>query len=293
MIPILPENIIRHLINYFSGQLTIINCFPIGGGCISHACKLETNKGIFFLKWKDTGPADLFLREAESLNEMGKSDSKYLILPKPIFAKEIDETPGYLLTDFLEGGKAGNDEERLGYGLASLHRVKADKFGFYKNNYCGSTLQHNSYQLNWFTFYSINRIGHLVNMISENGNWSSADSQLMEKFMYKVEPLLSHDPVPSLIHGDLWSGNCMSTKLGPAIIDPSSSYCDREFEMGIMTMFGGFSQRVYEAYNEAFPLLQGWKERNLIYQLYHVLNHYYLFGGYYKIKALEIMKHYL
>jgi protein-ribulosamine 3-kinase len=110
----------------------------------------------------------------------------------------------------------------------------------------------------------------------------------------KVVPnLLDYPHSPALIHGDLWSGNYMYTNQAPALIDPCASYCDREFEMGIMTMFGGFSQRVYDAYNEAYPLEKGWKERNLIYQLYHVLNHYYLFDGYYKQQALAIMNRFI
>jgi protein-ribulosamine 3-kinase len=291
--PLLTDDITNHLIGQFSGSLKIIKCSHLGGGCINHACKLETNHGLFFLKWISSGPVDLFLREQESLIEMQKSNNEHIVFPKPLFAKAIDTTPGYLLTDFLENRRIGNDEERLGHGLATLHKLTSEKFGFHNDNYCGSTIQDNTHKSDWCSFYSENRIMHLVNLIKTTRDWSIADDQVTEKFLLKVEKLLSHNPVPSLIHGDLWSGNYIYSSRGPALIDPASSYCDREFEMGIMTMFGGFSQRVYDAYNEIFPLPVEWKERNQIYQLYHVLNHYYLFGGYYKNQALEIMKHYL
>jgi fructosamine-3-kinase len=296
MNPSLPEIVTNDLIDGYVGKfsqpLKIISSAHLGGGCINQTFKLETNQGAFFLKWNSSGPDDLFIREAESLDEMQKSNNEFIVFPKPLLAKTIDSTPGYLLTNFLENGTTGKDDERLGQGLAILHKRTSGKFGFFHDNYCGSTLQHNSWQSDWFTFYAENKIGHLLKLIEKHRNWSSADSQLTERFLSKIEKLLSHNPTPSLIHGDLWSGNYMFTTLGPALIDPASSYCDREFEMGIMTMFGGFSQRVYDAYNEVYPLPDEWEERNLAYQLYHVLNHYYLFGGNYKNKALEIMMHF-
>ena len=96
-----------------------------------------------------------------------------------------------------------------------------------------------------------------------------------------------------LIHGDLWSGNFMISEKGPVLIDPASYYADREMEFAIMTMFGGFSKRFYDAYNEVNPLPADWRQRNRLYQLYHVLNHYYLFGGAYRTQALSIAKSYL
>lgn len=293
----LPKELIDSLKDDFqrtgNHNLEIKFVHPLGGGCINSACKIETNQGPFFLKWNSHGPADLFIREAESLTEFSKSNNKFLIFPEPILSKQIDHNPGYLLTTYLKPGRSGNDEEKLGRGLAQLHQVVSDQFGFYHNNYCGATLQNNNFKTDWISFYVENRIGFLTNMISKNRPWSSQDQILTENFLHKVADLLPKDSKPSLIHGDLWSGNWMNSISAPALIDPCVSYSDREFEMGIMTMFGGFSQRVFDAYNEIFPLSKEWKERNLIYQLYHVLNHYSLFGGHYKTQALEIMKHYL
>ena len=104
---------------------------------------------------------------------------------------------------------------------------------------------------------------------------------------------LSHETVPSLIHGDLWSGNYLNTTGAPALIDPACYYADREMELAMMKLFGGFSVSVWNAYLEAFPLPPGWQQRIRLYQLYHVLNHYLLFGGSYGWQALEIAQEYL
>jgi fructosamine-3-kinase len=109
----------------------------------------------------------------------------------------------------------------------------------------------------------------------------------------KLPALLPKESTPALIHGDLWSGNYMYTSKGTALIDPAVYYADREMEFAIITMFGGFSQTFFDAYNEINPLEPDWNERNLIYQLYHILNHYYLFGGGYLQQALSMVKRFV
>ncbi|MBN1925184.1 MAG: fructosamine kinase family protein [Prolixibacteraceae bacterium] len=272
--------------------LKIVKVVPVGGGCINQGFRIETVGDTYFLKLNTHAPADMFFREAESLLEFQKSENEFVVFPKPLLAKEIGHEPGYLLTDYMEPGGSGNDDEKLGRGIARLHQVSNDSFGFKNNNYCGSTIQDNSFKNDWPTFYIENRIGYLINLIKQTGVWNSSDQKISDRFLERVPELLPSGSKPSLIHGDLWSGNYMYSRKAPALIDPCASYCDREFEMGMMTMFGGFSPTVYEAYNELYPLPPGWRERNLIYQLYHVLNHYYLFGGYYKNQALDIMRRY-
>lgn len=284
--------LIAHYQQKFRIQLKIRNANAVGGGCISSSLKLETNQGNLFLKWNTNGPVDLFVREAESLTALQKSKNEFIHFPTPLLTNEVSHQPGYLLTTFLEQGRSGNDDEKLGRGLAQLHKITNNTFGFEHNNYCGASLQNNHFNNNWVAFYSENRIGHLLSLIRRNRHWSEDDEKLAGRFLKKIPDLLSHQPVPSLIHGDLWCGNYLYTLAGPALIDPCACFCDREFEMGIMTLFGGFSQTVYDAYNEIYPLPDGWLDRNQIYQLYHVLNHYFLFGGSYKSQALEIMRRY-
>lgn len=265
----------------------------LNGGCINHTIKVETIDGPLFLKWNSNGPDDMFLREAESLIEFQKSNNKFIVFPEPLLAKQIDELPGYLLTTYLQPGQTSNNDENLGRGLAQLHQLSNNQYGFTHNNYCGATEQDNSFKESWIDFYIENRIQHIVRLIRHNRAWDNENQKLFKKYIKRIPDLLNYNTKPALIHGDLWSGNYIYTSQGPALIDPCASYCDREFEMGIMTMFGGFSSTVYDAYNEYYPLEAGWKERNLIYQLYHILNHYFLFGGNYKQQAMKIMKKYL
>ncbi len=275
----------------FGRQVKIISSVNLGGGCINHASRIDTSEGIFFLKWNSDCPADIFIREAESLRELKKAAGGQLIVPEVIASKEVDETPGFLVQEYLvPGNAAGNSDEILGRGLAIIHQYQNENFGFYNNNYCGSTLQDNSWKDTWAVFFRENRLRFLLHLIQKERPLSTAEMKIYDRLFEKIDSLVPHYSVPSLIHGDLWSGNFMQTKQGPALIDPASSYSDREMEMGIMTMFGGFSQRFYSAYNEVYPLPPDWKDRNRLYQLYHVLNHYYLFGGGYGEQALQMTK---
>jgi len=275
-------------------RVTLQNRYSVGGGCINHALLLTCNTGNFFLKWNSSSPGDMFLKEAAGLQEMYSVDNPYLLVPHVIWAKEADELPGLLLMEYLQPsvGSPG-DDEKLGRGLAVLHRKTAAKYGFYHDNYCGATVQDNEWSSSWTAFFGKQRIGHLVKLIASTRGLSSSDIALYEKLTDRLPGILSHTTRPSLIHGDLWSGNYMYTARGPALIDPAAYYADREMELSIMAMFGGFSSRVWSAYQEMFPLPDGWKERNRLYQICHFLNHYYLFGGSYLAGANRIAKDFL
>lgn len=284
----------KHLSEKLGQKIVVKSSKVLGGGCINNASKLETNHGTFFLKWNSDCSSDMFLREAESLEELRKASDGHLIIPRVFAKKEVDDLPGFLVLEYLEPGYGkGNQDEILGRGLAVIHKFASEKFGFYHNNYCGSTLQNNTFIDNWPEFFRDSRLGFLMNMIEKERPLPNDKMILFERLLNKIDNIVSEDSKPALIHGDLWSGNYMNTVSGPALIDPASYYADREMEFGIITMFGGFSNRFYSAYNEVFPLLPDWRERNPLYKLYHVLNHYYLFGGGYLSQALEIARKYL
>jgi fructosamine-3-kinase len=289
------EDLVADALSEVTGQKVIIQTEKsLGGGCINHATKLETNVGNFFLKWNNNCPADIFLREAESLQELKKAAEDLLAIPEVFAAKHVDETPGFLVLEFLENNRSSfNADEKLGRGLAKIHQFTHPEFGFYNNNYCGATLQNNSWKNNWAAFFRDNRIQFLLNLIEKEKPLPASEMVIYEKLLQRIESLIPKEYTPVLIHGDLWSGNYMISEKGPVLIDPASYYADREMEFAIMTMFGGFSQRFYGAYNEVSPLPTDWKQRNSLYQLYHVLNHYYLFGGGYRTQALQIAKSYL
>jgi len=271
----------------------ILKSTPVGGGCIHHAQKLVTSIGDFFLKWNNSGASDIFIREAESLSELSLSGTGNLIIPRVTLSAEISKTPGYLLLEYLEPGSGDRqDEIRLGRGLAEIHLFRGRYFGFHHDNHCGSTPQNNAWKDKWCDFYGTNRILFLMNLLSMQGGFSWQDAHVFEKLVEKLPSLIPSDSYPSMIHGDLWSGNYMMTTRGPALIDPAACYADREMEFGILTLFGGFTSYFWQGYNEVFPLPNGWKERNPLYQLYHLLNHNYLFGGSYGNQALNIARYY-
>ncbi len=274
-------------------SVKILSGKPLGGGCINNAMKLETSSGAFFLKWNTTCAPNLFTREAESLIELGKASSSYLHIPKVIVSEEVGELPGYIIMEYLEPASySSQDERNLGRGLATIHQFPADRFGFYNDNYCGSTIQDNSWNTNWVDFFGQQRLLYILQLIQKERNMPSSQMKVYEKLVSRLPGLLPSCSKPALIHGDLWSGNYMHTNKGPALIDPCAYYADCEMEMGIMTMFGGFSGKFWEGYMEVNPLDPGWEKRNKIYQLYHVLNHYYLFGGGYGHQAFNIAQYY-
>lgn len=291
-------DIIQLCLEKLSGQygtkIKLIASHSVGGGCINHASKISTSAGDFFLKWNAKGASDMFIKEAEGLNEMRSVKTSDLIIPKVIWSKLADEWPGLLLLEYLQSPKSvAGYEERLGRGIAQLHQKNASQFGFHHSNYCGTTLQDNNWTNSWSEFFAQRRIWNLVFAIQTLRGISTEDQTVYEKLVERIPQLIPHNPIPSLIHGDLWSGNFMYTLNGPALIDPACYYADREMELGMMKLFGGFSSVVWGAYQNQFPLPGDWKERIRLYQLYHVLNHYLLFGGSYGYQALEIAKEYL
>ena len=285
---------IESIVNYLEDELVemlgsgfqVRHKEPLGGGCINHSYRLDTTKGEFFLKWNYSCADDLFVREAACLRELRKLAGDELVVPEVILAKEAGELSGFILLENLEIGKVSKQEEKLGRGLAHLHRIQKKDFGFYDDNYCGSTPQLNNWKESWIEFFAENRLGFLIRLIQHTRSLSSSDLFVYEKLIDRLPSLLPENAEASLIHGDLWSGNFLYTNRGPAIIDPASYYADREMEFSIMQLFGGFSPKTWAAYQEVFPLNKGWEERVLLYQLYHILNHYYLFGGGYGQQAI-------
>ncbi len=289
------QAVTQSLSKTFKQAVTINSNTSLGGGCISHASKLKTSVGTFFLKWNNHCSRDLFTREAESLNELSKSNNPFLLIPEVIAFKELDDTPAFLLLEYLQPASSSgkNTDELLGRGLALIHSIKHSKFGFYNDNYCGDTLQNNKFNNNWIDFYGQQRLFYIIQLIKQKSSLPTHHFETYNKLIEKLPQLIPPTDSAVLIHGDLWAGNYMVSANGPALIDPCAYYANREMEMGIMTLFGGFSPRFWDAYNEINPLPYEWKSRNKLYQLYHILNHHYLFGGGYGQQAIQIAKYYI
>lgn len=291
-----PKQILEHLLSEVLDKPVLIHTMKtLGGGCINHASQLQTNHGSFFAKWNSQGPVDMFLREAECLEELSKANTSLVIPSVFIKTKAEKDVPAFLVTDFLipPSDNTRDQDEILGRGIAQLHQYQKEQYGFYHNNYCGSTPQDNQWNKDWVDFFGQQRIWFLLQLIEEERPLRSADKDKYEQLIHKLPQLIGHEPEAALNHGDLWSGNYMYTDKGPALIDPASYYADREFDLAMMAMFGGFSERVWQAYQEAYPLPAAWKQRRDLYKLYHYLNHFYLFGGGYGQQALQIVRKYI
>lgn len=277
----------------------IIDLETLSGGSLNRVYLVRLVSGVVFCKWNPTAPSDMFRHEAAGLSAL-KATGTSLILPRAIALWPDSGAdagalpgPGVLALEYLEPDADEPTErtwEALGRGLAEIHKAPEDRFGWSRNNYCGLTLQENEWTDDWPEFFGRRRIGALVERLDRKGALSQAERKTYAALAEKLPSLLAHAPRPSLIHGDLWSGNFLSTSLGPALVDPSAYCADREAEWAMMLLFGGFPDRVLDAYQEAWPLPPEWRERIPLYQLYHVLNHQLLFGGSYGGQAIRLAR---
>ncbi|MFZ1288861.1 MAG: fructosamine kinase family protein [Melioribacteraceae bacterium] len=266
----------------------IISVQNVGGGCIadSQIVKTENGEKYFVKKYSNS---KINLAEANGLNEIAKS--KAIRVPKVIFVN--DE---FLILEFIDSkSKAKYFSDTFGRQFAKMHKFTADKFGFFEDNFCGSNHQKNlPKNENWIEFYFENRLKFQFKLAEKNG---FANLELRKEF-FNIEKNISKifdgsENLPSLLHGDLWNGNIISDEKGnPCLIDPAVYYGNREADLAMTKLFGGFDFEFYNAYNEEFPLVENWQYRENIYKLYHVFNHLNLFGMGYFSQTLSLMKSY-
>lgn len=265
----------------------------VSGGDINQARHLKTSAGDFFVKFNRSAPKTAFSSEAAALTAMRDAQS-VLRIPQVIYAQDPGSGPGYLVLEYIDTTAPTADyDQNFGRGLAALHRAAAPKFGFEVGTYCGSSSQPNSWSEDWIAFYQNQRLEHQLQLGSSA--YSAAQRKTIRRLLDVLpERLAAPDEAPALIHGDLWAGNAMVDETGaPTLVDPASYYAHREAEFGMMTLMGGFSAAVYDSYHEAFPLAQGWRERNPLYQLYHLMNHATLFGGGYASQAARLAERFV
>ncbi len=271
------------------GSVTVRALRPIGGGGLHETFVAETSAGVFFVKTRPGAAGDVFERERAGLEALAAADCG-LRIPRVL---HVGRNPALLVLEYLDSGPQVADfDERLGRGLAALHRTTAPQFGFAHDNHCGETPQPNGWLDDWVTFYRERRLKFQVSLLAEKGLIDADARALFERLFDRLpERLAGGDEPPALIHGDLWPGNLLTGRDGaPALVDPAAYFGNREAELGMMVLFGGFSARVFAAYQAAWPLQTGWRERLPLYTLYHVLNHANLFGGGYVGQAVEIAR---
>ncbi len=268
--------------------LQILSAHPASGGDIHQAWRLHTDQGDYFLKTNRATSAPMFACEAHALQVI--HDTHTIRCPRPLAWGE-DGGTAFLLMDYLPLGHGGDERDR-GRALALMHHQLSEngRFGWFEDNYIGHTLQPNDWSADWVAFYSEKRLGHQLAL----GRAAGLPASVHERGLALIEALpaffADYTPKPSLLHGDLWGGNSAFTEDGePVIYDPASYYGDHEADLAMTELFGGFGGDFYAAYREVFPVDAGYAVRRDLYNLYHILNHFNLFGGGYGTSAARMI----
>ncbi len=278
------QSIANHITEATGQPFTIKNQSSIGGGCINTTYRLEGEGQLYFVKLNQHSYLDMFEAEAEGLQQMEKS--QVIQVPKTICCGST-QNYAYLALEFIDMGGGGNlAHTQFGHQLAAMHQVIQPQFGWHRDNYIGSTPQINKLENDWTTFWQQHRLCFQLELAGSQGH----RGKLQQKGEHLIADLglffTNYHPKPSLLHGDLWSGNySVSTQGQPVIYDPAVYFGDREADIAMTELFGGFSQNFYAAYQAHMPLDVGYKVRKNLYNLYHILNHLNLFGSGYRNQA--------
>ncbi len=270
----------------------IMDAQAVGGGCIAHAARVETEDGPLFVKWSSAEAAATFPAEAAGLNALRQAASG-LVVPEPLFLYEGDAgVPGVLVLEWIEPGARGDGFwEAFGAGLAQMHRHTGEQYGFERDNFIGRLPQQNTWHESWPAFYRTRRIEPQVRFARATGTWNERWSRHLDRMLNRLEDVLPGAPAPSILHGDLWSGNFLVTERGTAaLVDPAAYYGHREADLAMTELFGGFDRRFYAAYEEAGSLEPGYEVRRQVYNLYHLINHLNHFGARYAGSVEEVLK---
>lgn len=261
----------------------------VGGGCINECYAVRGAGRAYFVKLNASSRADMFAAEAEGLAEIARSHT--VRVPQPV-SHGADAKASWLVLEHLH--LLPGDERsmlRLGRNLARMHRVRGGHHGWHRDNTIGATPQVNTAAGDWVAFWRERRLGFQLRLAASRGNGgrlTAAGERLLERLPSFFR---GHTPPPSLLHGDLWSGNAGQAAGGePVIYDPAVYYGDREADLAMTELFGGFPASFYEAYCAEYPLDAGYTTRKHLYNLYHVLNHLNLFGGGYGAQAQRMIE---
>jgi len=258
----------------------------VGGGSINDAYVITGNNQAYFVKLNRAGLVNMFEAEAAGLVEMAGSHS--VRVPRPV-CHGVSGSHSFIVLEYLELG-SGDSNHALGQQLATMHQTTREQFGWDRDNTIGSTEQVNTWCDDWIEFYGRHRLLFQLSLPGAQrfgAQLVSAGEELVDNLDVFFE---SYRPVPSLLHGDLWGGNYATARDGaPVIFDPAVYYGDREADIAMTELFGGFGRCFYDAYNESWPLDPGYGVRKTLYNLYHVLNHLNLFGGGYGSQAYSMI----
>ena len=294
MTPALREALEGAVMEATRADWTLLTATPVSGGCIHEALKLEgedsEGRTTHFAKIAEVERAPLLVAEAEGLAAIAKAGA--VRTPK-VLAQGGNDEHGWLILEWLDlEPLSALSGAALGKALAAQHRASFPRFGWEKDNFIGATVQKNGWHDDWLAFWREHRLHAQLRLAAKN-RYPSRMIDRGERLLADCEAFFtSHAPGPSLLHGDLWGGNAAALADGtPVVFDPAVYCGDREADVAMTQLFGGFPKDFLAAYREAWSLDDGYPVRRDFYNLYHVLNHANLFsGGYVDQSAREIEK---
>jgi len=255
----------------------------VGGGDIAAAWRLETAAGTVFLKTLPAAEGDLLVSERAGLEALARA--KVVRVPA-VLAQGAGGSDAWLALEWLDIEPLGSRAAaRLGEALAELHRVSDARHGWHRDNYIGRTPQPNPPGDDWVAFFRAHRLQHQLKLAEMHGFGGALISEGLRLSERLPALFAGYQPEPSLLHGDLWAGNAGEVRGEPAVFDPAVYFGDRESDIAMTRLFGGYPAGFYSEYRRAWPLDDGYERREDLYQLYHILNHLNLFGGAYLRQA--------
>lgn len=262
---------------------------PVTGGSINECFRYESERGPVFVKVAVKDLLPVFEAEAAGLNELRFATA--LRIPEVLGVGTTDDHALLALEWIDLHPPVKQSSSQLAEQLVSQHRMTQPMFGWQTNNFIGATPQKNEPSTDWVHFWRMHRLGSQLNLAAASG----ADAHFMERATL-LSALMdgfftSYVPEASLLHGDLWSGNVGVDESGaPVIFDPAVYYGDRECDLAMTRLFGGFDEDFYARYEDRWPLDEGASARIDLYNLYHILNHHNLFGGVYLARAASMVE---
>ena len=305
------DKISAHISEVTGDKFAIDNRRSVSGGCINQGYAISSTSRNYFAKINQASQVAMFEAEALGLQQMRETQT--IRVPEPI-CWGTEGNSAYIVLEWLDLGGRGGDSawEEMGCKLAAMHKytlpcpgrtrghspynrpgeeanagLLRGGFGWDINNTIGSTVQINHWTTNWAEFWKEHRIGYQLKLAKSRGGHFPQGERLLKLI---PELLAGYEPKPSLVHGDLWGGNAGVTSAGePVIFDPATYFGDREVDIAMTELFGGFPAAFYRGYAQVWPLDSGYEKRKTIYNLYHILNHFNLFGGSYESQANQMI----
>ncbi|MGR9087231.1 MAG: fructosamine kinase family protein [Gammaproteobacteria bacterium] len=283
-------NAIANCIEQATGRaFNVVTAQPIAGGDINSAYRIESDDGTnYFLKLNRPELLPMFEAESDGLQEIAAT--RTVSVPYPIASGKTSEH-AFLVLEFLGFGSSHRASCRLlGQQLAEMHRIQQPYFGWHRDNTIGSTPQLNEPHDDWPTFWSEQRLGFQLKLAAKNGYGGRLQQSGEHLRTALAGFFVNYHTIPSLLHGDLWAGNSAVDRQGrPVVFDPACYYGDREADLAMTELFGGYSQDFYAAYQDTWPIDPDYRIRKTLYNVYHILNHLNLFGGGYMRQAEHMM----